>query len=119
MTDTDTPGGKLARYGRTFAAIVVLAATVALVAGLVQLFGGFELAKAQAQARAAEALARRLEAQADLAEQHQQTIAMLPGAVAAMADTALATGYAIGDRLLVLILGGLLGLTLARKGGRQ
>jgi hypothetical protein len=114
---TEKPRDRIRRKGELIIAWLVLVAIVAGTWGLVQAVGGFELAKAQAQARAAEAQARRLEAAADLEEQRQQTVAMLPGTAAALADTALATSYAIADRLLVLVLGALLGLQLTKKGG--
>ncbi len=99
---------KLREYARLLVAIVVLVAIIGLVWGVIE-WSGYRLRlQAEADLRRAE----RIEATTELIEERRQYVMLLPGVVAQLSDTAIASASTIVAWLLTL---GMLGLQLAER----
>lgn len=103
---------KLHNIGAVLVAIVVIIALMGagyVVYTIARNAGMFQIRKLQAEADKAQALA-------DLHDQRQQTITLLPGVIASLADTFMVGIYAAGDRLLNVVLFAALIWSVSRKG---
>ncbi len=92
---------KIREVGRLIVTFVIVAAFVALVALLVHAYGGFDLLKAQWAARAAEAEAARLAAEAEALAARRALWAQLPLTVASLKDSVLVLFFAVCNWLLL------------------
>ena len=109
---------RVRKVSQLVVSVLIVAGFVAGVLLIADTFGAWDVLKAQQQARAAEARARELEAQAAVLREKQSIIQTMVLAFASTKDSVLVTVTYLGGGVLLVLCAVLIGVLLLERGKR-